>query len=178
MNENVNLDSTWKSKLVPRGKPHNKTNSKTTISLYVNKTLVEKARIQKLNLSRITEQALSSIIDYLETQTIKPSTNLLTEGSSQEETSRAGRSVRYDRRLRKAEVAGSNPARSTLLEHNPVSVKEGIFRSARAQQQPDQACMQIPIWQQFNAYEGEHETLLTCHSQLVVLLGKPDHTKE
>ena len=40
---------------------------------------------------------------------------------------RAGRSVWYDRRLRKAEVAGSNPARSTPLEHKPVSVKEAIF---------------------------------------------------
>jgi integrase len=42
---------------------------------------------------------------------------------------RAGRSVWYDRRLRKAEVAGSNPARSTSIEHTPVSVKEGIFRT-------------------------------------------------
>ncbi len=113
MNEVLNRDSTWENSIIPRGKCHNKIENKTTVSLYLNKILVEKARIHKLNLSRITEQALSSILDYLETQTIKTSSNLLTEGSSQEETSRAGRSVWYDRRLRKAEAEGSNPARST-----------------------------------------------------------------
>ena len=42
--------------------------------------------------------------------------------------SRAGSSVWYERRIRNAEVAGSNPARSTLIEHKPVSVKEAIFK--------------------------------------------------
>ncbi len=32
---------------------------------------------------------------------------------------RAGRSVRYDRRVRNAEAAGSNPARSTLASAHP-----------------------------------------------------------
>jgi hypothetical protein len=32
---------------------------------------------------------------------------------------RAGRSVRYDRRVRNAEAAGSNPARSTKLKLTP-----------------------------------------------------------
>ena len=59
------------------------------------------------------EQALSSILDYLEAQPIKTSSNLLTEGSSQEETSWAGSSVWYERRIRNAEVVGPNPARST-----------------------------------------------------------------
>ena len=66
MNENLNLDSTWKKSLVPRGKCHNKTETKTTVSLYLNKTLVEKARIHKVNLSKITESALTSIIDYFD----------------------------------------------------------------------------------------------------------------
>ena len=73
MNENLNLDSTWKKSLVPRGKCHNKTESKTTVSLYLDKTLVEKARNHRLNLSKITEQALSSILDYLETQNTESS---------------------------------------------------------------------------------------------------------
>ena len=64
----MNLDSTWKNRLVPRGKCHNKTETKTTVSLYLSRILVEKARIHKLNLSKITEQALTSILDYLETQ--------------------------------------------------------------------------------------------------------------
>ena len=72
---------------VPRGKCHNKTESKTTVSLYLSRTLVEKARNHTLNLSRITENALSSIIDYLESQNIKQSSVSLTEGSLLRETS-------------------------------------------------------------------------------------------
>lgn len=61
-------DSTWKKREVPRGKRHNKTTTKTTVSLYLSKKVVEKARKHRLNISRITEQALNSILDYLETQ--------------------------------------------------------------------------------------------------------------
>jgi post-segregation antitoxin (ccd killing protein) len=68
MNEALNQDSTWKNNKSPRGNYHNKTDTKTTVSLYLNKILVEKARIHRLNLSRITEQALNSILDYLQTQ--------------------------------------------------------------------------------------------------------------
>jgi hypothetical protein len=63
-----NNTSTWKKAKVPRGKHHNKIAIKTTVSLYLNRKLVEKARNHRLNLSRITEQALSSILDYLETR--------------------------------------------------------------------------------------------------------------
>ena len=68
-------DSTWKNIEVPRGKHHNKTETKTTVSLYLSKNLVEKARNHRLNLSRITEQALSSILDYLETQNSEYASN-------------------------------------------------------------------------------------------------------
>jgi hypothetical protein len=68
-----NRDSTWKKRQVPRGKHHNKTETKTTVSLYLNRKLVEQARNHRLNLSRITEQALSSILDYLESQNIEES---------------------------------------------------------------------------------------------------------
>ena len=60
--------STWKKVKVPRGKHHNKTATKTTVSLYLNRKLVERARNRRLNLSRVSEQALSSILDYLEPQ--------------------------------------------------------------------------------------------------------------
>ena len=76
MSENMNQDSTWKKGITPRGKCHSKTESKTTVSLYLNRNLVERARIHKLNLSRITEQALSSILDYLQTQNTESSTIL------------------------------------------------------------------------------------------------------
>ena len=111
MNE-LNESSTWKNNVVPRGKNHNRTETKTTVSLYLHKILVEKARIHKLNLSKITEQALSSILDYLETQNIKTSSRFLTEGSFPKETSRAGRSAWHDRHVGIVEVAGSNPAPS------------------------------------------------------------------
>jgi hypothetical protein len=75
--------STWKKDKVPRGKHHNKTKNKTTVSLYLSKKMVEKARNHRLNLSRITEQALSSILDYLETQNAHRSSNYVNKGSFQ-----------------------------------------------------------------------------------------------
>ena len=71
----LNLSSTWKSQKTPRGNHHNKTETKTTVSLYLDKCLVEMARLKGLNLSRVTEQALSSILDYLEAQNIQASSN-------------------------------------------------------------------------------------------------------
>ena len=73
-----NRDSTWKRRQVPRGKHHNKTETKTTVSPYLNRKIVEKARNHRLNLSRITEQALLSILDYLEAQ----NNQLYSNGSS------------------------------------------------------------------------------------------------
>ena len=79
-------DSTWRNSTVPRGKLqkyHNKSNKgKTTVSLYLDKNLVENAKKRGLNLSRVTEQALSSILDYVETQNIQTSSNFsLSTGS-------------------------------------------------------------------------------------------------
>ena len=83
-------DSTWKKGEVPRGKHHNKTATKTTVSLYLSRNLVKKARKHKLNLSKITEQALTSILDYLETQNNEKitteSSNFLSRGSFQKES--------------------------------------------------------------------------------------------
>jgi post-segregation antitoxin (ccd killing protein) len=76
MNEASNPSSTWKTNESPRGNCHNKTDTKTTVSLYLNRILVEKARIHKLNISRITEQALTSILDYLEAQNKQTATFL------------------------------------------------------------------------------------------------------
>ena len=74
-------DSTWKNRKVPRGKHHNKTANKTTVSLYLNRKLVEKARNYRLNFSRVTEQALSSILDYLESSKAQNSSELLNQYS-------------------------------------------------------------------------------------------------
>ena len=74
--------STWKNTQVPRGKHHNQTATKTTVSLYLNRNLVERARKRRLNLSRVTEQALSSILDYLEPQSSQKISVMLNQGSS------------------------------------------------------------------------------------------------
>lgn len=99
MNDVSNQNSTWKNSKSPRGKCHNKTAYKTTVSLYLSKNLVKKARIHKLNISRITEQALNSIINYLQTQNIE-SSHFLGEGSFLKEASVDG--------------AGFEPATSTM----------------------------------------------------------------
>ena len=80
-------NSTWKKAKVPCGKHHNETGTKTTVSLYLSKNLVEKARERGLNLSRITERALTSIIDYLETENVETSSKFLGRPSFQEEGS-------------------------------------------------------------------------------------------
>ena len=61
----------------------NRGESKTTVSLHLETNLVEKARSHMFNLSRITEQALSSIPDYLETQNIKTGSQSLNPCSLQ-----------------------------------------------------------------------------------------------
>jgi hypothetical protein len=55
--------------------------------------------------------------------------NLRLVKENKQGNNRAGSSVWYERRLRKAEAAGSNPARSILREPGSFSVKEGIFRT-------------------------------------------------
>jgi hypothetical protein len=106
LNEN---DSTWKQKEVPRGKHHNKTATKTTVSLYLNRKLVEKARNHRLNLSRITEQTLFSILDYLEAQNRSESSKFLGEASFPKKVLWAGSSVRIEHHPPKVGVVGSNP---------------------------------------------------------------------
>jgi post-segregation antitoxin (ccd killing protein) len=68
-------NSSRKSEKNPRGKSHSRSEEKVTIGVYVSRNLVERARNHCLNLSRITEQALSSILDYLETQNTEIASN-------------------------------------------------------------------------------------------------------
>jgi hypothetical protein len=85
MKKNSIKNSTWNVQ-IPRGKHHNKTGRKTTVSLYLTKEIVERARFHNLNLSKISEQALISILDYLEPQNSKQSSNFLSTGSFQKES--------------------------------------------------------------------------------------------
>ena len=76
--------------------------------------LLAEARKRNPNISRITEQALMSILEYPQSEANLESSISLNGCSLQIENPRAGSSVRHERRIRNAEVAGSNPARSII----------------------------------------------------------------
>ena len=54
---------------------------KKTVGITLPQNLVEKARVHRLNISRITEQALKSIIDYFETQNTEIGSGFLSQAS-------------------------------------------------------------------------------------------------
>ena len=99
---------------IPRGKHHNQTETKTTVSLYLSKKMVEKARNHRLNLSRITEQALSSILDYLETQNPGRSSDSHSKGSFPKKVEWAGPDLNRRSSARQADVL-------TELDYRPLS---------------------------------------------------------
>ena len=88
---------------------------KKTVGITISPRLLAEARKHKLNISRITEQALASILEYIRKENESESSKYFLSRGSFLKESRAGSSVWYERRLRKAEVAGSNPARSTTF---------------------------------------------------------------
>jgi len=61
------------------------------VGITLTQNLVEKARKRNLNISRITEQALFSILDYLKTQHNEKSSRFLNESSFLKESSVAPR---------------------------------------------------------------------------------------
>ena len=83
---------------------------KKTVGITLPQNLVKRARKHNLNISRITEQALFSILDYLESS--KPINMSKCESISQEHERPRWPSW-LGHRLGKAEVAGSNPARGS-----------------------------------------------------------------
>jgi hypothetical protein len=85
-NEKIESSSSKRSKS-PRGKSHKESSEKTTVGIYLSKKTVERARFHNLNLSRISEQALISILDYLETQNKNQSSEFLGEASFPKEGS-------------------------------------------------------------------------------------------
>ena len=86
-----------------------------TVGLTISPRLLEEARNRNLNVSGTFEQALALTLEYIPYETQSESSKSLTVGSPQRETTRAGSSAWYERRIRNAEVVGSNPARSTEL---------------------------------------------------------------
>ena len=83
-------------------------------------------REQVLDISRICEQAPASILDYVPQENTTVSSKSLALGSLQREPTWAGSSVWHERRIRNAEVAGSNPARSTATSLKEVSSRTGF----------------------------------------------------
>jgi post-segregation antitoxin (ccd killing protein) len=66
---------------------------KKTVGITLPQILVEKARKQGLNISRISEQALISILDYLESQNNETRSEFLSQGSFQKESWWTGRDL-------------------------------------------------------------------------------------
>jgi post-segregation antitoxin (ccd killing protein) len=59
---------------------------KKTVGITLPRELIERAREHSLNLSRITEQALSSILDYLEPENDETSSDFLKSTLFQKES--------------------------------------------------------------------------------------------
>jgi hypothetical protein len=106
-----NLNESNSSKSIPNTRV--KMNRKKTVGVTLPQNLVKQARKHKLNISRITEKALLSILDYLESEKQYKSSKSLNACSPLRENARAGSPVRLRRRPHAAKIAGSNPARPT-----------------------------------------------------------------
>lgn len=88
---------------------HRKKQAKRTIGITIKPYLIEEARNRNLNISRICEQALESILDYVQPQNqTESSLNFLSRGSFPKE-SRARSSVRLEQQAHNLWVKGSNP---------------------------------------------------------------------
>ncbi len=77
-----------------------KVTAKKTVGITLPQNLVKRARKHRLNISRVAEQALNSILDYLETQQPHTSSDFLSTGSFLKE--------------RVVDGAGFEPAASTM----------------------------------------------------------------
>ena len=60
---------------------------KKTVGITLPQILVERARKQRLNINKVTEQALGSILDYMAAQNIETSSDFLNERSFGKESS-------------------------------------------------------------------------------------------
>ncbi len=89
---------------------------KKTVGITLPQNLVKKARKHHLNISRITEQALNLILDYLEAKNQTESSKFLSRGSFLKE-SRVPRWLSLvEQRFRKPSAAGSKPARGSSFQ--------------------------------------------------------------
>jgi hypothetical protein len=87
---------------------------KTTVGIFLSKKIIERARFQKLNLSRISEQALISVLDYLEPQNSNQSSDSLDNSSFPKKVEWAGPDLNRRPSARQADVL-------TELDDRPYS---------------------------------------------------------
>ena len=106
----LNRNHSSKSNQITRVKSRKKQAKKTVgITLPIN--IIKEARKHNLNISRITEQALISILDYLNHQNKPEISKSLYASSLSRKKARAPVAQQVERQPRKLLVAGSNPAR-------------------------------------------------------------------
>lgn len=80
MNEGLNLNHSSKSQKITRVKSRKK-QAKITVGITLPPKLLTDARNHNLNISRICEQALQSILDYVQPQNTTESSNFLNRRS-------------------------------------------------------------------------------------------------
>ena len=88
-----------------------KKQAKKTVGITLPPNIIKEARKHNLNISRVTEQALISILDYLNHQNKPESSKSLYASSLSRKKARAPVAQSVERQPRKLLVAGSNPAR-------------------------------------------------------------------
>ena len=101
---------------------------KITVGLTISPNLLAEARNRNLNLSRILEQALQSILEYVQPQTETESSNISYSRFFSERNSWAGSLARLGHPLDVRKVTGSNPVRPTKTNKNVGINQESIRR--------------------------------------------------
>ena len=95
---------------------HRKKRAKKTVGITLPPRLIAEARRRNLNISRITEQALSSILDYLQPQHKNESSKYFLGETSFQKKVRARSSARIEHRAFNPGVVGSIPAGPVILD--------------------------------------------------------------
>ncbi len=74
---------------------HRKKQAKKTVGITLSPYLIDEAKKRNLNISKIAEQALASILEYIPKESETESSKFLTEGSFLKETSCLGSLARW-----------------------------------------------------------------------------------
>ena len=129
MNENdIHQNSTWKKAKSPRGNSHKRSKDKVTVSLYLSELTVQRAKLRRLNLSRVTEQALSSILDYMDKPNQTESSKFLNERSFPKESSCLGSLAWWGSALVRRGSRVQIPPEAPIFPEQSPSPKSSVFK--------------------------------------------------